>query len=98
MDGSDNLPFTFPHEAGHVLCDAFHTRSADPNGPTELMSGTGTSAANAVDATKRICGGPYTVDYAMFDPAQNSPGDAHFDATNAVDRFRHRGASVLDAW
>src|SRR5690606_34064436 len=29
MDGGDNLPFTFPHEAGHVLNDAFHTDSAD---------------------------------------------------------------------
>jgi len=98
MDGSDNLPFTFPHEAGHVLCDAFHTRNDDPNGPTELMSGTGTSQANAVDATKRICGGPYDVDYAMFDPAQTNPGDAIFDGTNAVKRFHDRGSSVLESW
>ncbi|MEP1447187.1 MAG: hypothetical protein ABJK37_13875 [Paraglaciecola sp.] len=98
MDGSDNLPFTFPHEAGHVLCDAFHTDNADANGPSELMSGTGTSQTNTVDATKRICGGAYTVRYAFFDPAQNNDGDAIFGRIDAVDRFRTRGANVIEDW
>ncbi|WP_339722657.1 hypothetical protein [uncultured Paraglaciecola sp.] len=98
MDGSDNLPFTFPHEAGHVLCDAFHTDNTDPNGPSELMSGTGTSQSNSVDATKRICGGAYKVRYAHFDPAQNNDGDALFEAVDAVDRFRTRGANVIEDW
>ena len=98
MDASDNLPFTFPHEAGHVLNDAFHTDGADPNGPSELMSGTGTSQVNAVGATKRICDGPYTVRYGAFDPAQPSPGAAHFTNLGAVARIRARGAAVLGPW
>ena len=98
MDGSDNLPFTFPHEAGHVLTDAFHTDNADPNGPTELMSGAGTSVANSVDATKRICGGAYKVKYASFNPVQANPGDAHNVAIDAVDRVRARGANVFEGW
>lgn len=98
MDASDNLPFTFPHEAGHVLNDAFHSDNADPNGPTELMSGAGTSAANGVNATKRICDGPYTVRYGAFDPAQASPGDSHFANLGAVARFRTRGAPVMEPW
>jgi hypothetical protein len=98
MDGGDNLPFTFPHEAGHVLTDAFHTDNADPNGPTELMSGAGTSAANSVNATKRICGGAYKVKYACFNPVQANPGDAHSVEIEAVDRLRTRGANVFEGW
>lgn len=95
MDGGDNLPFTFPHEAGHVVNDAFHTDGA--NGPTEMMTGTGTSVANAVDASKRICDTVH-VRYAMFDPAQGTPGDAIFSAISATSRMRTRGASVLEDW
>ncbi len=98
MDGGDNLPFTFPHEAGHVLTDAFHTDNADPNGPTELMSGAGTSVANSVNATKRICDGAYKVRYACFDPVQANPGDAHNVSIEAVDRLRARGAGVFEGW
>jgi hypothetical protein len=98
MDGGDNLPFTFPHEAGHVLNDAFHTDSGDPNGPTQLMSGTGTSVANAVAATKRICDAPVLVRYGAFDPAQPSPGAAKLIRINAVERFRQNAASLTEAW
>ena len=98
LDGGDNLPFTFPHEAGHVLNDAFHTDAADPNGPTQLMSGTGTSVANAVNATKRICDGPVLVRYAMFNPAQPTPGAAQTVQINAVQRFRTGAATVSEAW
>jgi hypothetical protein len=98
MDGGDNLPFTFPHEAGHVLNDAFHTDNNDPNGPIQLMSGTGTSEANAVDATKRICDAPVLVRYAAFDPAQPSPGAAKFLRISAVERFRQNAASLTEAF
>jgi len=98
LDGSDNLPFTFPHEAGHVLNDAFHSDNNDPNGPTELMSGAGTSVANGVNATKRISDAPVTVRYAMFDPAQPTPGAAIFSAITAAPRMRTRGNPVTEGW
>jgi hypothetical protein len=98
LDSGDNLPFTFPHEAGHVLNDAFHTDSSDGNGPTQLMSGTGTSVTNAVDATKRICDGPVLVQYGAFDPAQTTPGASKFLRINAVQRFRNGAATVSEAW
>ena len=97
LDASDNLPFTLPHEAGHVLNDAFHTVPTDPNGPTQLMS-TGTSVANAVNATKRICDGPVLVQYGAFDPAQATPGAAKNIRINAVQRFRTGSAAVSEAW
>jgi hypothetical protein len=98
MDGGDNLPFTFPHDAGHVLNDAFHSDNADPLGPTELMSGAGTSPSNAINATKRICDAPVQVRYAMFDPAQPTPGAAKLAPIYATQRMRSRGAHVTDPW
>jgi hypothetical protein len=107
MDGSDNLPFTYPHESGHVLIDAFHTSFVDsntnvkkpfgPGGLEELMS-TGTSPANAVNATKRLCDDVH-VKYAMFKP-QPAPktGDSQIAAISAVKRLRARGSSVFDSW
>jgi hypothetical protein len=98
MDASDNLPFTYPHEAGHALNDAFHSdHRTDPLGPTELMAGGGTSAANAVNATKRICD-TVPVRYGVFDPAQANPGDSQWSRFSAVDRFRTRGAPVTEGW
>jgi hypothetical protein len=94
MDGGDNLPFTFPHEAGHVLNDAFHTAGA--NASTEMMR-SGTSPANAVDASKRICDS-VQVQYGMFDPAQPAPGAALNSAVSAVQRIRTRGAPVMEDW
>jgi outer membrane lipoprotein SlyB len=104
MDGSDNLPFTYPHESGHVMLDAFHTDNADAGGPTELMAGTGTSVANAVNATKRLCDGPVTVRYAFFTPQLAPPaaappvGGASVAAINATQRLHTRGAAVVEAW
>ncbi|HEY6006437.1 MAG TPA: hypothetical protein VIV57_26390 [Anaeromyxobacter sp.] len=94
MDGGDALPFTFPHEAGHVLNDAFHTAGA--NASTEMMR-SGTSPANAVDASKRICDTVH-VQYGMFDPAQPTPGAAINSAISAVQRMRARGAPVMEDW
>jgi len=98
MDGSDNLPFTFPHEAGHVINDAFHSDNADANGPRELMSGAGTSAANSVNATKRISDDPVRVRYAMFNPVQATPGANLFQAIFAAQRMRTRGGPVTEGW
>ena len=98
LDGGDNLPFTFPHESGHVLSDAFHTDNADANGPTQLMSGAGTSVANAVNATKRICDAPVLVRYQAFIPAQPTPGAAKFLTISAVQRFRAGVATVSEGW
>lgn len=98
MDGSNNLPFTFPHEAGHVLNDAFHSDNADPNGPTQLMSGAGTSVANSVNATKRISDTPVQVRYAFFDPAQPTPGAFVNNPIFPAQRMRTRGAPVIEAW
>jgi hypothetical protein len=95
MDGGDNLPFTFPHEGGHVLTDAFHTDGA--NSATEMMTGSGTSIANDVAASKRICDTVH-VTYGVFDPAQPTPGAAIMLAISAVARVRSRGASVMEHW
>jgi hypothetical protein len=96
MDSSDNLPFTFPHEAGHVLNDAFHSDNGDANGPTQLMSGTGTSVANGVNATKRIADLPVHVRYAFFNPVQATPGAVVVQRIVPVERMRTRGAQVME--
>lgn len=98
MDASDNLPFTFPHEAGHALLDAFHVAPGDPHENTEMMSGTGTSATNAVGATKRICDLPVLVSYQTFNPAQPTPGAATTARISAVQRLRARAGAVMEAW
>lgn len=109
MDGSDNLPFTYPHESGHVMFDAFHTRSdspagTNPLGPTELMTGTGTSETNSVTASKRICDTPLSVTYAAFTPPSVPPapappvGDAMFINISAVARLRAISGPVTENW
>jgi hypothetical protein len=76
MDGTDNNPFSCPHECGHTLLDAIHSTE------THQMMRTGTTANNAVGATKRI-----------FETAV--PFD--FPAMNIVQepRMRTKGAGVL---
>jgi hypothetical protein len=97
MDGSDNLPFTYPHESGHVMLETFHTTGTGAN--TELMSGEGTSKANSVTATKRLCDDPVHVKYAMFQPQPApSAGATTTQAISAVQRLRLRGANVFDDW
>jgi len=98
MDASDNLPFTFPHEAGHVLHDRFHADAADPNGPTEMMSGGGTTAANAANATKRICDDPIQVNYSQYNPAQPTQGAVNKVKVAATKGMRTRGAQTLEGW
>jgi hypothetical protein len=48
MDGTDNNPFTFPHECGHVVMDVFHA------GENHQMMRSGTSGNNGVAESKRI--------------------------------------------
>lgn len=67
MDGSDNLPYTFPHELGHAILDCFHTTSEG----SELMSGGGTSQTAAVDGTKRLCDVPVKIAYNAYNPTAN---------------------------
>jgi hypothetical protein len=98
MNGADSDPFSFPHEAGHILNDAFHADNADPNVGNQLMTGTGTSAANAVNASKRISGAPVQVQYQKYDPAQATPGAWHSVNIDPATRFRTRGRSVLGGW
>lgn len=98
MNGADNDPFSFPHEAGHVLNDAFHADPADPNVANQLMTGTGTNAANAVGASKRISDDPVQVQYQKYDPAQATPGAFHSVNIQPARRFRSRGAPVLGRW
>jgi len=100
LDGSDNLPFTFPHEAGHVLLDVFHTSDwvggakieYGPGGNQELMS-TGTSPANAVDATKRICDSVKR-SYGRYSANHNFITTA----ISAVARLRKRGKPMFRPW
>lgn len=98
MDGGDAHPFTFPHEAGHVLTDAFHADNADPNVGNQLMTGTGTSPANAMTGSKRISDDPVQVQHQKYDPAQASPGDWHSVRIQPTKRFRSRGAPVYEGW
>ena len=79
----------------HVLTDAFHTSGT--NSTTEMMTGSGTSVANAVDASKRICDTVH-ITYGMFNPAQPTPGAAVNVAISAVQRVRSRGAPVIEHW
>ena len=66
MDGSDNNPFSLPHEMGHVMMELVHAIGA----PAQLMRG-GTSATNMVDGSKRIRDGNVTFDgpAGQFNPA-----------------------------
>jgi len=92
LDNGNNLPFTSPHESTHTLCDLIHTKPGANHNRTELM-GTGTSVANAVGATKRICGGPYLV--AM---SQNGSTGAKILNVEMVSTLRDGAAAKMEAW
>jgi len=91
MDNSDNNPWSFPHEAGHVLMDGFHADETTTNGRYELMAGGGTTAANAVDATKRYCDDPIQVRYAHWTSPNPPP------ALAATPRVRAR-STLYEGW
>jgi hypothetical protein len=96
MDGGDNLPFTFPHEVGHVMYDTFHALDADPNGRSQLLA-SGTSPANAVGATKRICDS-VEVKYARWSANQLVVGNTTETAISAVARLKNRGKPMFRPW
>lgn len=99
MDGSDNHPWLYPHEAGHVLPDAFHIDSGSPHDSTCLMrGGVVLSTQHPVDATKRIFDAPVMVRYAYWDPAQPTVGASISQSINMAQRFRDRSGSVTEAW
>lgn len=104
MDNSDNLPFTYPHESGHVIFDTFHTRKdnpagTNPLGPTELMTGVGTSQTDSITASKRISDTPLSVTYAAFTP-QPAPSVGHASFVNIapVARLRTISGPVTENW
>lgn len=53
-DSSDQNPFTFPHESGHVIIDTWHASE------THQLMKSGTSGTNAVNGSKRIYDTPVT--------------------------------------
>jgi hypothetical protein len=57
MDGTDNNPFSAPHEVGHVTGELVHAQGA----PSQLMR-SGTSAVNELAGSKRIRDGAVTYD------------------------------------
>jgi hypothetical protein len=61
-DNTDNNPFSFPHELGHVTGEVFHALGANQ----QLMR-SGTSAANNVNGSKRIRDGIVNYDAPMGD-------------------------------
>jgi len=81
MDGSNNNPFTFPHESGHCIMDVYHA------GNNRQLMRSGTSGANAVNASKRI----YDSNVAFAGMGGASP-------LNQVTRLRASGAAVLENW
>ena len=81
IDGTNANPFTFPHEFGHVAGETGHAQAA----PAQMMTGGGTSAANAIDASKRIRDDAVTYDLV--------PG-----SFNLVSRIRAERANLLENW
>jgi len=92
LDNGDNLPFTSPHESAHTLCDLVHTNPGSNHNRTELL-GTGTSVANAVGATKRLCDGPYLVTMQQNLTTTMITVNVRLTAT-----MRSGGAAKMEAW
>jgi len=92
LDNTDTQPFTSPHESAHTLCDLVHTKVGSNHDRNQLL-GRGTSAANAVGATKRLCDGPFTVNME-----QNlTTTFVHVDV-KLVEVMRSHGAGKMEAW
>jgi len=92
LDGGDTLPFTSPHESAHTLCDLIHTKSSTSHSRTELLA-SGTSVANAVTASKRLCDGPYLI--AM---QKNGTTTQTTQNVRLADVSRTGGAAKMEAW
>jgi hypothetical protein len=98
MDGSDNWPWIYPHEAGHVLPDAFHVDNASALASPCLMRETVLTQLCPVDASKRLFDTPVNIRYACWDPAQRTVGASKWETGSMARRFRSRGASVYENW
>jgi hypothetical protein len=92
LDGGDNLPYTSPHESTHTLCDLIHTKPSTSHHRTELMA-SGTSTANSITATKRICDGPYLVQMQ-----KNGTTTMTILNVRTADVLRTGGAEKMEAW
>ena len=92
LDEKDSLPYTYPHESGHVMMDAIHAQNT-----TEMMR-SGTVEANELRGSKRICDDPVQIQYQLRG-AVTIPGGAVVNtALSAVQRLRSRGAQVMKSW
>jgi len=98
MDGTDNWPWAYPHEAGHVLPDAFHIHNASVHASTCLMRSSILSQQHPVDASKRIFDHPVNVRYECWDPAQPAVGATMWVTGSLANRFRNRSGSVTEDW
>jgi hypothetical protein len=92
LDGGDTLPFTSPHESAHTLCDLIHTKPSTNHSRTELL-GSGTSVANAVNATKRLCDGPY-----LINMQQNGTTTQTILQVRLAETIRTKGAEKMESW
>jgi hypothetical protein len=92
LDGGDNLPFTSPHESTHTLCDLIHTKPKTNHNRTELMAG-GTSAANTIDASKRLCDGPYLIAIQ-----KNGTKTQTLQHVRLAEVLRTGGGAKMEAW
>ena len=92
LDDTDSLPYTYPHESGHVMMDAIHALNT-----TEMMRG-GTVEQNELRGSKRICDDPVHIQYQLRG-AVTIPGGAVTNvAISAVERVRTKGAQVMQSW
>ncbi|HEV8541672.1 MAG TPA: hypothetical protein VGR78_04720 [Verrucomicrobiae bacterium] len=95
LDETDTLPYTYPHESGHVMMDAIHAIEANPR--TELMRA-GTAEQNTLLGSKRICDDPVQIKYQLRG-AVTVPGGAVTETRlSAVQRLLARGAQVFQPW
>ena len=92
LDDGDNLPYTSPHESTHTLCDLIHTKPSTNHSRTELMA-SGTSVANSITATKRICDGPYLVQMQ-----KNGTTTMTIQNVRTVEVLRNGAAEKMEAW
>jgi hypothetical protein len=91
MDGGNNLPFTFPHEAGHALLDVGHTDTR-----SELMASGGTSPSPSMRGTKRICDVPVQRRFDNY-----VAGTTNFTAKDRLFAASHLGTispTLFEAW
>ena len=86
IDGSDNNPFSFPHEVAHVAGEVVHAPAANHPTNCQMMVTGGTPFTDSADAAgKRIRDGAVRYDGPVGD-------------FNLIQRIRVEGASLLENW